>query len=56
MTGPEHYRRAEQLLESVTRRGKGDLEDPIVVSNDQPGTYRCGSSACRPRAGRRNGA
>ena len=38
MTGPEHYRRAEQLVESITRRGKGDLEDPIVVSNDHPGT------------------
>ena len=37
-TGPEHYRRAEQLVESITRRGKGDLEDPIVVSDDQPGT------------------
>jgi hypothetical protein len=38
MTGPEHYRRAEQLVESVARRGKGDLEDPIVVSDDHPGT------------------
>jgi hypothetical protein len=38
MTGPEHSRRAEQLVDSVTRRGKGDLEDEIVVSNDHPGT------------------
>lgn len=38
ITGPEHYRRAEQLVESVTGRGKGDLEDEIVVSDDHPGT------------------
>lgn len=37
MTGPEHYRGAEQLVESVTRRGKGELEDEIAVSNDHPG-------------------
>ena len=37
MTGPEHYRRTEQPVESVTRRGKGELEDKIVVSNDHPG-------------------
>jgi hypothetical protein len=37
MTGPEHYRRAEQLVESVTRRGKGELEDEAMVSNDHPG-------------------
>jgi len=37
MTGPEHYRRAEQLVESVTRRRKSEIEDGIVVSNDHPG-------------------
>jgi hypothetical protein len=37
MTGPEHYRRAEQLVESATRRGEGELEDEIVVSDDHPG-------------------
>jgi hypothetical protein len=33
MTGPEHYRRAEQLVESVMKRGK---DDAIAVSNDYP--------------------
>jgi hypothetical protein len=37
MTGPEHYRRAEKLVESVTRSGKGELEDEIVVSDGHPG-------------------
>jgi hypothetical protein len=38
MTGPEHYHRAEQLVKTVTRTGKGELEDEIVVvSDDHPG-------------------
>ena len=37
MTGPEHYLRADQLTESVTRTGKGKIEDEIVVSNDYLG-------------------
>jgi hypothetical protein len=37
MTGPEHYRRAEQLVESVTRKGKGHFEPAIVVSDNSPG-------------------
>ena len=36
MTGPEHYRRAEQLVESVTRRGKGPFQPAIVVSDPSP--------------------
>jgi hypothetical protein len=37
MTDPEHYRRAEQLVESVTRKGKGAFEPAIVVSDPSPG-------------------
>jgi hypothetical protein len=54
MTGPEHYRRAEQLMESTTRKGKTAFDPrpwfPIPV---RKGCH--GSSACRPRAGRCNG-
>ncbi len=28
MTGPEHYRRAERLMDSITRRGQG--QGPVV--------------------------
>lgn len=33
-----HYRRAEQLVESVMRRGKGASEPGIVGSDNSPGT------------------
>jgi len=47
MTGPEHYRRAEQLVERVTRSGKGGLDDEIVVSDDASiqGTFSRSSTA-----------
>jgi hypothetical protein len=37
MTGPEHYRRAEQLVASVTKKNKIERRGGLMVSNDQPG-------------------
>ena len=36
MTGPEHCRRAEQLMESTTRKGKTAFEPVTVVSDPSP--------------------
>lgn len=37
MSGPEHYRLAEQLVENVTTRVKSESTGRIIVDSGQPG-------------------